>query len=72
MVIDPNGKNVGYAMQDVKIPVGGTFNYNVPARSFNTPGVYTAWIVQNSNGYWSQYNKVEDSSISTKFQFTVE
>ena len=72
VVIDPNGKNVGYAMQDVKIPVGGTFNYNVPARSFNTPGVYTAWIVQNSNGYWSQYNKVEDSSISPKFQFTVE
>lgn len=71
VVIDPLGKNVGYAMQDVRIPVGGTFTYNVPARSFTLPGVYTAWIVQNKNGYWSQYGKLEDESISSKFQFTV-
>lgn len=71
VVIDPNGKNVGYAMQDIRIPVGGEFVYNVPARSFTTPGTYTAWIVQNSNGFWAQYNKVEDASISSRFQFTV-
>ena len=71
VVIDPNGKNVGYAMQEVKIPVGGTFTYNVPSQAFNVPGVYTAWIVQNIKGYWALYNKTEDSSISTKIQFTV-
>lgn len=71
VVIDPNGKNVGYAMQEINIPVGGEFNYTVPAQTFTTPGVYTAWITQNSNGYWSEYKKVEDSSTKTKIQFTV-
>lgn len=71
VVIDPNGKNVGFAMQEVKIPAGGTFTYNVPARSFSTAGTYRAWIVQNKNNYWAPYQKVESSAVSPEFQFTV-
>jgi len=71
VVFDPNGKNVGYAMQSVNIPVGGEFIYTVPARKFTVPGVYTAWITQDSNGFWSEYKKVENNSIKTKIQFTV-
>ncbi len=71
VVIDPDGKNVGYAMQDFSIQPNGQFIYSVPTRTFTKPGTYTAWITQFKNNYWSEYNAFEDGTATSKFTFVV-
>ncbi len=71
-ITDPNGKNVGMAMQNLSIPANGTFTYSVPSSVLTVPGVYTAWITQYKNNYWSTYSNIEDSSVNNKFTFTVK
>jgi hypothetical protein len=69
-VYDPNGKNVGYAMQDLTISADGTFTYSAPARSFTTPGTYTAWVVHYKNGQWLEYKNFENNVLG-RINFTV-
>ncbi|HSX30424.1 MAG TPA: hypothetical protein VLE99_00720 [Candidatus Saccharimonadales bacterium] len=71
-VRDPLGRNVDPAGVSLTVNANTEYTFQASA-TYQTPGVYTAWVTDLKNGVWddTNYPTAEDGTVVRKITFTV-